>query len=522
MGVQQTHGYRYTRLMPYIRRQWRALTAILLLTLVGAAVTALMPWPLKILVDYALGDAALPIPVKNALENFSLTVTPFMLIVAASAASLCLFLLSSALDVSLTWIWSVTGQRMVYDLASALFHRLQRLSLVFHSKNPVGDSLSRLTTDSWCVYTAAQALLVTPVRNLFILVMIGTVAWQMNPDLALLSLLLSPILAVSAVYFGSRLRQRARKSREAQSGVMAFVHQTLTTLPAVQAFATERRNRSLFRRLSKDAVSLSQRSVLLRDSYGFINGLTMTAGAAIVLYAGGQGVISGTLSVGSLLVFVAYLQSLQRAMESLLNTYGNLKTAEAGMDRVLDVLDAEQDVQDAPGAVEITAHPGAKTGRISFENVTFGYEPGRAVLHAISLELQPGETVALVGPSGAGKTTLVSLIPRFFDPWQGRVTLDGVDIRKCRLASLRQQVSLVLQDPFLLPLSAAENIAYGRPEASREEIVAAAVAANADEFIRDLPQGYDTRTWVRGVRHCRVGRSNACRLPGHYSRMPLF
>ena len=499
MGVQHTHGYRYTRLMPYIRRQWRALAAILLLTLVSAAVTALMPWPLKILVDYALGDTTLPILLKSSLEILSLGVTPLILIVTASVASLGLFVLSSALDVSLTWLWSVTGQRMVYDLTSALFHRLQCLSLVFHSKNPVGDSLSRLTTDTWCVYTLAQAVLITPAQNLFTLLMIGTIAWQMDPDLTLLSLLVSPILAFSAVFFGSRLRQRARKSREAQSSVMAFVHQTLTALPVVQAFGTERRNQSRFKRLSKDAVTRSQRSVLLRNSYGLINGLTMTAGAAIVLYAGGQRVLSGALSVGSLLVFVAYLQSLQRAMESLLNIYGNLKSAEAGMDRVLEVLDSNQEVQNASGAVEIPAHPTGEIGRITFEHVTFGYEPDRAVLHDMSLEVQPGETIALVGPTGAGKSTIVSLIPRFFDPWQGRVMLDGVDIRNIQLASLRKQVSLVLQDPFLLPISIAENIAYGRSDASPDDIVAAAIAANADNFIRDLPQGYDTPVGERGA-----------------------
>jgi ATP-binding cassette subfamily B protein len=499
MGVRHTPFYRYSRLLPYIRRQWRWLAAILLLTLVSAAVAALLPWPLKILVDYALGDSALPLQVKSALGNASPGTMSLLLIAAASGASLALFVLNSALQASQTWLWSVAGQRMIYDLAAALFDRLQRLSLAFHSKQPVGDSLSRLTTDTWCVYTVAQAVLITPAQNLFTLLLIGAVAWQMDPALSMLLLLVSPVLAFLAVFFGRRLRQRARQSRNAQSSLMAFVHQTLTALPVVKAFGSEGRNQSRFKRLSRDAVSRSQRSVLLRDSYDFVNGLTMTAGAAIVLYAGGQRVISGALSVGSLLVFVAYLQSLQRSIESLLNTYGNLKSAEASMDRVLELLDAEQAVQDTPGAVKIPAHPGSRIGRISFEHVTFGYQPGCAVLHEISLDVQRGETIALVGPTGAGKTTLVSLIPRFFDPWTGRVMLDGVDVRSIELSSLRRQVSLVLQDPFLLPLTVAENIAYGRPDASREAVVAAAVAAKADAFIRDLPQGYDTPLVEQGA-----------------------
>jgi ATP-binding cassette subfamily B protein/subfamily B ATP-binding cassette protein MsbA len=485
--------------MPYIRCRWRALAVILLLTMAAALVTALMPWPLKILVDYALGDAALPPMIDRTLGYFGLSPSPLLLIAAASIASLGMFALNSALEVSLTWYWSATGQRMVYDLASALFHRLQRLSLMFHSRSTVGDLLSRLTADTWCVYTVAQALLITPAQNLFTLLMIGAIAWQMDPGLTLLSLLVSPVLAGSAVFFGSRLRRRARQSREAQSSVMAFVHQMLTALPVVQAFGTERRNQSHYRRLSRNAVTRSQRNVLLRNSFGLINGLTMTAGAAIVLYAGGQRVLSGALSVGSLLVFVAYLQSMQRAIESLLNTYGNLKSAEASADRVLEVLDADEQVSDKPGAAALPTPRRGGAPRIRLESVSFGYQPGRAVLRDISFEVQPGETIALVGPTGAGKTTLVSLIPRFFDPWQGRVTLNDRDLRDISLASLRGKVSLVLQDPFLLPLTVAENIAYGRPDASREQIVAAARAANADAFIRALPRGYETRLVERGA-----------------------
>jgi len=492
-------GHRYTRLMPYIRHQWPALAIILVLTVIAAAVTTLIPWPLKILVDYAIGETALPLPAGEFLGFLSLQPTPLLLIAAASLASIGLFALNSALDVGITWFWSATSQRMVYDLAADIFSRLQRLSLLFHSKHTVGDSLGRMTVDNWCVFSIAQALLITPAKNLFTLLMIGFIAWQMDPQLTLLSLAVSPVLAASAVYFGSHLRQRTQHNREAQSNVMAFVHQTLTALPAVQAFGSEQRNRRQFRQLSEHAVSRSQSSVLLSNTFALLNGLTIAIGAALVLYVGGLRVISGTLSLGSLLVFVAYMQTLQSAIESLLKTYGNLKTAEANMDRVLEVLDADQEVRDAPGALVLPESVSGKNGHIRLEGVSFGYEPGRTVLHDIDLDVEPGETLALVGPTGAGKTTLVSLIPRFFDPLKGRVLLDGTDIRDIQVASLRKQVSLVLQDPFLLPLTAGENIAYGRPEASREEIIAAAVAANADGFIRELPEGYDTPLSERGT-----------------------
>jgi ATP-binding cassette subfamily B protein/subfamily B ATP-binding cassette protein MsbA len=492
-------GYRYTRLLPYIRQESRALALILLLTMITAAVGALMPWPLKILVDYALGATALPHSVSKLFELASLAPAPIVLIAAASLISLTLFALNSALEMATTWLWSAAGQRMVYALAADLFHHLQRLSLLFHSRHPVGDTLGRLTVDSWCTFTVAQALLITPAQNIFTFSTIGVIAWKMDAGLTVLSLVLSPFLAVSAVFFGSHLRKRVKQTREAQSSVMAFVHQTLTALPVVQAFGTERDNQRRFKHLSRDAVARSQRSVLLKSGFGLINGLTMTGGAAIVLFVGGQKVIAGTLSVGSLLVFVAYIRSLQGSIESLLNTYGNLKGVEANIDRVLEVLDAEQDVRDMTGAVVLPARAPGEAGRIAFEGVSFGYETDRPVLHDIELAVEPGETIALVGPTGAGKTTLVSLVPRFFDPWTGRVTLDGRDIREFELASLRRQVSLVLQDPFILPLTAAENIAYGRPEASREEVIAAAMAANADEFIRGLPEGYDSRLGERGA-----------------------
>jgi ATP-binding cassette subfamily B protein/subfamily B ATP-binding cassette protein MsbA len=214
---------------------------------------------------------------------------------------------------------------------------------------------------------------------------------------------------------------------------------------------------------------------------------------------GGFQVLNGALSVGSLLVFLSYVAALYSPMEALAYLPASYAAASARARRVMEVLDADREVRDRPGAMVLAEDRRGERGHIQLEDVSFGYESARPVLHAISLDVQRGETIALVGPTGAGKTTLASLIPRFFDPWEGRVMLDGRDIRDIELESLRRQVALVLQDPFLLPLTAAENIAYGRPEASREEIVAAAEAANADEFIRELPEGYDTVLSERGA-----------------------
>ena len=489
--------HRYGRILRYPLHQWRSLVVILALTAATSFVAALQPWPMKILVDYALGDKTVPALAESLLGNWNLTLNSFLLVVTAALASLGLYALNSVLDVSLNWFWSAAGQRMVYELAETLFNRLQRLSLLFHHQRTVGDSLSRLTEDTYCVYTLTSALLVSPAQQVLTLLSIGIVAWNLEPTLTLLSLSVAPLMGVSSLFFGARLKRRMKLNREAQSRLLSFIHQTFTAIPLVQAFGRENRNFQQFQYLATDIVAQSQRNTLLRGTYRFANGSIITVGNAIVLYAGGQQVLLGKITVGSLLVFLAYLKSLQIAFSGLLATYGNLKSAEASIDRVLEVLDAQEEVQDAPGAQYLPA--GGAKGWVRLENVTFGYQLGNPVLKEITLEAQPGETIALVGFTGAGKSTLVSLIPRFFDPWQGRVLLDGMDVRQLQLTSLRSQMGLVLQEPFLLPLTVAENIAYGRPEASYEEIVAVAKAANADEFIKLLPQGYDTAIGERGA-----------------------
>ncbi len=490
---------RYGQLLGHALTHWPTLLVLVVLSIASSAVIALQPWPLKILIDYGLGDQEVPAGVVALLQEVSLMPTAEMLIIAAAIASLGFFLLSSALDVGLTWTSSGLGQRMVFDLAARVFDRLQRLSLLFHAERSVGDSLNRFSVNTYCVYSLVYGFFITPVRNVLILVAVGVVAWGMDPVMTLVALSVAPIMAASALYFGPRLKRRQKHHHVAQSRVMSFVHQTLTALPVVQAFATEGRNQQQFQHLAQDVVVRFQRGNLLMSSYNLMNGLITTCGHAVVLFVGGQRVLSGSLTVGGLVVFMAYVQSLQGAFRELLGIYGSLKAAEAGMDRVFEILESEERVPELPGAVALPIGTQGQRGHISFERVTFGYRADQPVLSYINLDVRRGETIALVGPTGAGKTTLVSLIPRFFDPWEGRVTFDGVDLRQLRLQDLRQQIALMLQEPFLLPLTVAENIAYGRPGASREEVVAAAVAANADEFIGRLPQGYDTPIGERGA-----------------------
>jgi ATP-binding cassette subfamily B protein/subfamily B ATP-binding cassette protein MsbA len=477
-GKPRTLAGRYARVAGLALQHWPILALIVALGIALSVAAALQPWPLKILVDQALAQGS------------------SRLIVAAALASLALFAVSAALEAAATWAWSVLGQRMVYDLAGDLFLRMQRLSLAFHARRPVGDSITRITGDAWCVHAVADGLLVSPARHLVAAASVGALAWHLDPSLCLLALTAAPLLAASALYFGERLKGFERGKREAQARLAGFLHQVLGAMPLVQAFAAGPRNRATFEALAADAVKASRGSAVVESAYRAVNGVAITLGMALVLYAGGRRVLAHELSLGSLLVFVAYLRTLEGASRGLLQAYGKLRAAQASIDRVLEVLDAPAPLAERSGA---RALPEPARGHLVFEQVSYAYEPGRPVLDEIDLEVRPGETLALVGATGAGKSTLAALVLRFFDPTHGRVLLDGADLRDVQLKSLRREVSVVLQDAFLLPLSVAENIAYGCEHASREEIVAAAVAAHAHEFIRALPEGYDTVLGERGV-----------------------
>lgn len=492
--------YRCRRLLPYVAHEWRAMLVIVALTLVASATVALQPWPLKILIDFALGDVALPPAAARLLASVGLETGPAVLVVVAAAASLLVFAVNTALDAGLNWAWSVAGQRMVYRLAGDLFGKLQRLSLIYHGRRTVGDSLNRITTDTWSIFKVVSALLVAPAQHLFTVAVIGAVAWQLDPVLTAILLTSLPVLVVTAATFGRRLKVNARRRSETRSRLMAHVQQTLAALPLVQAFGAEERNCQQFRTLARSAVALAQRSSLLGDWVRLVNGFATSAALALVLFIGGRRALEGTLSLGSLVVFLAYGRSLGGAFRQLAQAFVGLRTAEAQLDRVLEVLDCEEAVRQAPDARTMPlSHQGRSGRHVRLEGVCFGYAPGQPVLHEVTLAIEPGTTLALVGPTGAGKTTVASLLLRFFDPSRGQVLMDGIDLRELTLASLRAQISLVLQEPFLFPISVADNIAYGRPGATHDQIFAAAAVAGADDFIRRLPQGYDTVLGDRGT-----------------------
>jgi ATP-binding cassette subfamily B protein/subfamily B ATP-binding cassette protein MsbA len=509
---------KFRRLLAYAAPHRRAFGVIGLLTLLASALAALQPWPMKLLVDHVLGsEPALdvfqtlppcawsispPLRSEPAPEVFQtvfralhLSPTPSGLLVFIVLSGLVLFALNCVIELLVTRGWTARGRRMVFDLAEDLFARLQRRSLLFHARTPVGDTMGRINTDSWCIYQVLDTLVFAPGHALLTIGLMVFLMLQLDVKLTIIALAMAPFMVGASFLLGKPLRAAARLKREIESRLQAHIHQTLTGIPVVQAFAQEQREQERFRQHADSAIAAQQRATFLGSISSLSTGLVTTLGTGVILAVGAHHVLNKQLEVGSLLVFVAYLAALQTQMKTFAGVYAALHAQSASVDRVIEVLDASSEIPDKPGATA----PETVRGHVQFDHVSFGYEPGRPVLRDVSLEARPGQAVAIVGPTGAGKSTLVNLIPRFFDPTDGRVLLDGRDLRDLPLRHVRAHVALVMQEPFLFPFTVAENIAFGRPDAPREEIEAAARAANAHAFIEKLPKGYDTPLGQRGA-----------------------
>jgi ATP-binding cassette subfamily B protein len=485
----------YFRLLRYAQRERKAFFIILILTVVAAVLAAIQPLPLALLINYVLMSMPMPEPLARVLTLISLPVTPFSLLAFLVSAGLVLFVLNSAVEAGLTWMWTGAGRRLVYRLSEDLFSRLQRRSLVFHKRNTVSDSMGRVTVDSWCVYQAVDALLFAPAHATLAMAAMVLVMLRINQGLTLMSLVIAPFMVGASLLMGKRLRKAAKTRREVEVGMQAHIQQTLTGIPVVQAFGQEERETLRFQSFASAAIRSQQRTALLGSFNSLSSGLITTVGSGLILWVSARDVLNGKLTVGSIVIFLGYLGALQAHMKVFAGLYTTLQGLSASTNRVIEVLDAPADVPEKPDAPSLHE----VQGKIEFENVSAGYERGRAVLNRISFGVRPGQKVAIVGATGAGKTTLVSLIPRFLDPWEGRILIDGQDLRDLNLRSLREQIGLVLQEPFLFPLSVAENIAYGMPEATRGQIEDSAKAANAHLFITGLPQGYETVIGERGA-----------------------
>jgi ATP-binding cassette subfamily B protein/subfamily B ATP-binding cassette protein MsbA len=481
--------------MGYALRRTPALATVVLTLLAKVALDVLKPWPMLFLVDYVLQTKVMPAGVAHLVEALPGPHSPDALIAWSVGATVLLFLLGWAVGLAQTCAGISLGQRMVYDLAADVFARLQQLSLRFHARRSVGDNIRRVTGDCACVATILRDALLPAASSLLSLAVMFTILWRLSPALSLLALAVVPFMAWVFRRYATPMMEGSWQQQEIEGRTYEVVEQTFAALPVVQAFGREPWNDERFARANADATAAALELTRVQLRFKVLMGLATAVGTAAILWLGARLALDGRFTIGSILLFLAYLGSLYAPLEAIMYSSSTVQAAAGSAARVREVLATAPEVADQTGARALTA----ARGQVTFDRVTFGYEPGRPVLRDISLEVAPGETLALVGPSGAGKSTLVSLLPRFFDPAQGRVLLDGQDLRNVTLASLRGHIALVLQEPFLFPLSVAENIAYGRPHASAADIEAAARAARAHDFILQLPQGYRTVLGERGA-----------------------
>jgi ATP-binding cassette subfamily B protein len=456
----------------------------------------LQPWPMKLVIDSVVGSVPPPGVLTRLAQLLSGTSPRVGLLIVLCLGQLLLALVTGLLTIASTYVLIAVGLRMVFKLRCALFEKIQRLSLRFHDNTTVGDSLYRVAWDSYSIQAIFNTGLIPALTAILTLLGVGALLASRDWLVALVGLGVCVALALFVRKLDRPMTQSSMKVHERESEITTRVQEALTGIRAVQAFGREGFESQRFRDHAESSLRASLRLTVFQTASQTVVGLLLAAATALLVWVSAYRVLQGRLSTGDVVLTVAYIAMLFRPLEALANTAAYIQQAAAGARRVFSILDAVPDVADAPDAVELPARARAE---VELRDVSFAYRAGEMVLQKVSLHIPPGMTLALVGPSGAGKTTLVSLLMRFYDPTSGSILLDGRDLRTIKINSLRRNVCLVLQEPVLFGSTIAENISYGLAGATQDQIESAAKAAGAHEFIMDLPRGYDTKISERGV-----------------------
>lgn len=472
-------------------KHWKTLLGAFLFSLAYAAVRLAEPWPLKFIFDNVL--AGMPLDTPIAWIDRTLGDDRTAILVAASAAILVLAFLRGVTAYYQKVMTSIVGQQVVLAMRQQLFAHLQRLSLSFHTRTPSGELQSRLTSDINQLRQSVVASMVAFFSNIVIVLGFLLIMFLMEWRLALMVVFVVPVLFGLLTVYSGRIRKATRKQRRHEGELAARLQEALAGIHLVQMFAREEEEDERLRNMNRQSFKSGLKADRLGARLNRAVELVLGAATAATLFFGATQVIAGRLTPGELIVFVAYMQGFYRPIRQLSRTTQRASKAASSLERITDVLDQATDVPDGADA----APP--LWGEIRFSDLDFAYQPGSPVLSNIDLVVEPGQTVALIGPTGAGKSTLLALIPRLYDPSRGAVLIDGRDIRQFTLKSLRDQISIVPQDGMLFAGSVRENIGYGRPDATDEEIEAAARAAFVHEFVETLPEGYDSVLGERGV-----------------------
>jgi ABC-type multidrug transport system fused ATPase/permease subunit len=472
-------------------KHWRTLAGAFLFSLAFAAVRLAEPWPLKFIFDNVLAGRPLDTPVSWVDRTLGGNRTAIL--VAAAVAILVLALLRGVTAYYQTVMTSTVGQRVVLTIRQQLFAHMQRLSLSFHTRNPSGELMSRLTSDINQLRQSVAASMIAFLSNAVILIGFLTIMFLMEWRLALMAVFVVPVLLGIVTVYSGRIRKATRRQRKQEGELAGRLQESLAGIHLVQMFAREEEGDERLSSMNRRSLKSGLRADRLGARLNRWVELVLGVATAATLLLGATQVIAGRLTPGELIVFASYMHGFYRPIRQLSRTTQRASKAASSLERITDVLDQVTEVPD--GSEEAPRF----RGEIRFSDVHFAYQSGTPVLRDVDLLVEAGQTAALVGPTGAGKSSLLALIPRLYDPTRGAVLIDGNDIRQFRLKSLRDQISIVPQEGMLFATSVRENIGYGKPGASDEEIEAAARTALIHDFVETLPDGYDSVIGERGV-----------------------
>jgi ATP-binding cassette, subfamily B, bacterial len=480
------------RVLCYLRPYWRLATTSVILTVLCSLAALLAPWPLKIVVDHVLEQHELSPLLARGMG--SIAGNRIHLLLAAVCGGLVIALATNALHVLVNYVNTKIDQHITLDFRSNLFLHAQRMSLAFHDRRRSGMLIYMINSQG----DAPSSLIMTiPMLAESLLTLVGMfcISFGMDWQLSLVSLAVVPFLYYSVGFYATHIQDRLQQVRSLEGESLSVIHESLSMMRVIVAFGREEHEYRRFRDQTTRAVQARVKVTVRQTFFSLVVNMITTIGSTLVLGLGAYHVIQGKLTVGQLLVVIAYIAAVYKPLETISYTIGSLQDKFISLKNTFQLLDTEPDIKDAPHAKPLKS----PSGRVVFDQVGFNYAGRTDTLKHISFEAHPGQIVGIVGPTGAGKSTLVSLLPRFYEPKQGRILLDGINISDITLKSLREQISIVLQEPLLFSGSIAENIRYGRLDATREEIIEAAKAANAHDFIMRLPQQYDTLLGERGA-----------------------
>jgi ATP-binding cassette subfamily B protein len=485
----------YARIIRQARPYWPHLLGVFLLSALASPISLLVPLPLKIAVDSAIASHPLP-PFLAVLLPGSAIGSSTAILALAIALLITVNLLSQLQNLLASLMGAYTGEKLVLDFRARLFSHVQRLSVSYHDVKGSADSIYRIQTDAMALqYLTVDGFIPLVSATLTLIGMIWVTA-RIDWQLALVAVAISPVLFTLSKIYRPLLREQSRHIKKVESSASSVVQEVLSSLRVVQAFGREEHEEERYVRRSTEGMRARLQLALAQGGYGLLVALTTAFGTAIVLWLGVRHVQANTLTLGNLLLVMAYLGQLYEPLKIIGRKVASLQGHLASAERAFSLLDELPEVVERPDARPLVR----ALGGITFRNVSFAYQDDHSILHEIGFDVPVGARVGIAGRTGAGKSTLVSLLARFHDITGGQILLDGVDLRDYRLDDLRNQFSIVLQEPVLFSAGLAENIGYARPGASNEEIIRAAKLANAHDFIVALPNGYQTLVGERGMR----------------------